>query len=158
MKPRAAREIISAMELSHKELSLLLFALCGGELAAANTFPLMEADCPVADKLAKLIEDLPPEKQLAHHLGGHMRLGLIECGLLDLADIFELGSGKRLSADQAARLERFNERLRRWKCHIKLNQSEREMLSRALERMPRSCWLTMPITLWRLKRKLREPH
>jgi hypothetical protein len=146
------------MELSHKELSLLLFALCGGELSAADSFLLMEADCPVADKLRDMIKDLPPEKQLAHHLSGHMRLGLIECGLLDLRDIFEPGSERRLSADQAARLGQFNERLRRWKCHIELNQFERGVLYSALDRVPRSCWLAMPLTLWRLKRKLKKLH
>jgi hypothetical protein len=144
------------MELSHKELSLLLFALCGGEMTAADPFPLMEADCALADKLRDLLKDLPPEKQLAHHLNGHMRLGLIECGLLELGDIF--GSEGRLSAEQAARLGQFNERLRRWKCRIELNEFERDVLNRALNRVPRSCWLAMPLTLWRLKRKLKRPH
>lgn len=147
----------SVVEFSHQELTLALFALEGGEpgrLAEEACSPDDDA-CPVVERIADLFEHtLAPEKRLSRHLDKHLRQSWVECGLLDVLGPASGESG-RTSTEEAAELSELNQRLREWRCEIQLEDAERLDLSRALSRLPRSAWITMPRTLWRLKRKLK---
>jgi hypothetical protein len=146
----------SVVEFSHQELTLALFALEGGEpgrLAEEACSPDDDA-CPLVERIGDLFEHtLAPEKRLSRHLDKHLRQSWVECGLLDaLGPADESG---RTSTEEATALSELNQRLREWRCEIQLEDAERLDLSRALSRLPRSAWVTMPRTLWRLKRKLK---
>jgi hypothetical protein len=147
----------SIVEFSHQELTLVLFALEGGEpgrLAEEACSPDDDA-CPVVERIADLFEHtLAPEKRLSRHLDKHLRQSWVECGLLEVLGPASGESG-RTSTDKAAELSELNQRLREWRCEIQLEDAERLDLSRAISRLPRSAWITMPRTLWRLKRKLK---
>jgi hypothetical protein len=72
---------------SHRELSLVLFALEGGELPASVHDPCSdEHACPVAESLEEMFGSAKPtpEKKLAQHLVKHLQEGWIQCGLMDL--------------------------------------------------------------------------
>jgi hypothetical protein len=143
------------MEFSHQELSLMLFALEGGAARAqASSEPATcEESCPVVEDLDDLYGggSLPHEKKLARHLNNHLREGLIECGVFEL-----IASKGNRSGEQQVRLQEANERLKTWRCEIKLDAADFELLRSALGRLPRSAWLAMPRTLWRLRRKLKN--
>ncbi len=147
------------VEFSHQELSLLLFLLEGGPPAEATSAesPSCEEACPIVEDFEHLtgINALAPEKQLVRHLNNHLREGLIESGIFELMANAQQNGQQASSSEEQARFEQANERLRDWSCEIKLDQPERQMLTRALSRLPRSAWITMPRALWRLKKKLR---
>lgn len=135
------------ISVSHRELSLLLYALDrdihGDPATPSTSAPSCEEDCPIVESFAS--RDFPPEKRLAGHLNGHLREAWIECGLLGLRE-----------ADQdRARLDEVSRRLEIWSCDLVIDDSERRMLRSALSRLPRSAWLTMPRTLWRLRKKVK---
>jgi hypothetical protein len=148
-----------SINFSHKELTLLLFALESGPSVAATQgerMPSCEEACPVAEKFEEALggRAVPHEKRLASHLNDHMREALFDCGIIEL---MAAGSGSldALSNEEAAKLQLANERLSAWHCEIKLDAADRLKLSEALSRLPRAAWLTMPRTLWRLRKKLK---
>lgn len=146
------------VELSHRELSLLLFVLEGGEAASApESEPSCEESCPVVENLEELFSGhaLSHEKQLARHLGNHLREALVECGMFELMGAGAAEVQGAPSPEEQARLREISERLKRWRCEIKLAEPDRKMLSEAITRLPRSAWFSMPRTLWRLKKKLK---
>jgi hypothetical protein len=145
-------------EFSHKELTLLLFALdgAGGSDGDRQSPPSCEESCPVVENIEELFsaDTLPADKRLARHLGNHLREALIECGMFELMG----AAGQPLratSAEERALIEQVNERLRAWRCEIKLSESDRRMLYESIARLPRSAWFGMPGTLWRLRKKLK---
>lgn len=136
------------ISVSHQELSFLLYALereiHGDAVLTPNSTSSCEEDCPIVESLNRY--DSPPEKRLARHLSDHLRAGWIECGLLDL----------RETQQDDGRVLQVNQRLKAWNCEMVIDGADRNALKTALSRLPRSVWLTMPRTLWRLKRKLRN--
>jgi hypothetical protein len=147
------------VELSHQELSLLLFVLEGGETASAHeSEPSCEESCPIVENLEELFSShtLSHEKQLARHLGNHLREALVECGMFELMGAGAAEARRMPSPEEQAKLREINERLKQWRCEIKLADPDRKMLSEAVSRLPRSAWFSMPRTLWRLKKKLKR--
>ena len=144
----------ATIEFSHQELSLILFAL-EGEPAASE--PSCEEACPIADHLEEMfgMSSLPAEKQLARHLNNHMREALIESGMLELMAGFKPDAERAITDEDRVKIQQANDRLKRWSCEIKLETTDKKRLSEAVSRLPRSAWLTMPRTLWRLKKKLK---
>ena len=147
-----------ATDLTHRELSLLVFALEGadsqnGPPASASC----EEACPVADHFEELFGGaaIPPEKQVVRHLNNHLREALLECGMLEVIGAVEHQPSQPLSAQDQLNLQRMNERLSNWRCEINFDPAERRMLFQALSRLPRSAWLSIPRTIWRLRRKLK---
>ena len=140
------------INLSHQELSLLLFALEGGQ-TPPSAAPSCEEVCPIVENIEETLcgKPLDFEKQLARHLGEHLRQGLIDCGIFELMSLQEQGA---LSTADQAKLRESNERLRNWSCTIKLNDAEKQFLLETCSRLPRAAWLSMPRTLWRLRKKL----
>ncbi len=145
--------------LSHQELTLLVFVLDGGPTAKTDNSaePSCEEACPVVEHFEQLFDHgaIPHEKQLSRHLSDHLRQGLAECGYLDVMGAVNTRGEKEISAEDLARLEQMNERLRSWSCEIKLEEADRRLLARSLTRLPCSAWISMPRTLWRLKKKLK---
>jgi hypothetical protein len=144
------------MEFSHKELSLLLFALEGASVASAEPqSQSCEESCPVVEQIEDLFgtDGLSHEKKLARHLNNHLREGLVECGMFEL---LALGPQATLSGEQQAKLLQANKRLESWNCEIELVADDRLVLRAAIGRLPGSAWATMPRTLWRLKKKLKS--
>jgi hypothetical protein len=146
------------VELSHQELSLLLFVLEGGQTASTSESPpSCEESCPIVENLEELFssQTISHEKQLARHLGNHLREAMVECGMFELMGAGAAGAERAPSPEEQAKLREINERLKQWRCEIKLGELDRKMLNEAVSRLPRSAWLSMPRTLWRLKRKLK---
>jgi hypothetical protein len=144
--------------LSHDEISLLLFALQGGEAAPMPDSSSCEEACPVVESVEELLcgGKLDPEQQLVRHLNNHVREALIASGIFELMAAARNGNGQALSAEQQARLNLANQQLKQWNCDVRLTNDERKVLADALRRrVPRSAWLMMPRTLWSLKKKLR---
>ncbi|PYP85103.1 MAG: hypothetical protein DMF61_17555 [Blastocatellia bacterium AA13] len=143
---------VLASTFSYKELNLLLFALTGG---AANDKTVdagasCESACPIIDEMDHLLDGriLSAKDRLIRHLNNHLREGLIESGMFEhLAISGEASTG-------AAELQRINQQLDRWSCEIALDSSEKTELKEYLLRLPRSAWVAMPLTMWRLRRKL----
>ncbi|HEX8185807.1 MAG TPA: hypothetical protein VF747_13670 [Blastocatellia bacterium] len=148
------------VELSHQELSLLLFALEGETATASESPPSCEEACPVVENLEEMFgaHALPHEKQLARHLGNHLREALVECGMFELMGAGANEAASSPSVDNQAKLREITERLKRWTCEIKLGEPDKKMLSEAVSRLPRSAWISMPRTLWRLRKKLKAPR
>jgi hypothetical protein len=146
-------------EFSHQELTLLLFALDSGAARAAppSEPPSCEESCPVVEELDDLFGGgaLPREKRLARHLNNHLREGLIECGMFELIGARGTGEPQQLSSEEEAKLQRANGRLRVWQCEIKLDAADRGLLRESLASLPRSAWIAMPRTMWRLRKKLK---
>lgn len=119
--------------------------------------PSCEEACPVVEHFEQLFDRgaIPHEKQLSRHLSDHLRQGLAECGYLDVMGAAHTASEKEISAQDRAKLEQVNERLRSWSCEIQLEEADRRLLAESLARLPRSAWISMPRTLWRLKKKLK---
>ena len=142
--------------LSHDEISLLLFALQGGEAAPVPDAASCEEACPVVDSVEDLLcgGKLDPAQQLVRHLNNHLREALIECGMFELMATGQPGAAQSLSVEDQTKLQQVNESLAEWSCHIKLEDPERRLLYESVSRLPRSTWLTMPRTMWRLRRKL----
>jgi hypothetical protein len=146
------------VEFSHRELSLLLFVLEGGETASASESPpSCEESCPIVEDLEELFggNTLPHEKQLARHLGNHLREALVECGMFELMGARAADAQRTLSPEEQAKLREINERLTGWRCEIKLGEPDKKVLGEAMSRLPRAAWISMPRTLWRLKKKLK---
>ena len=146
-------------EFSHQELSLLLFVLEGGARPGPeySESPSCEEVCPVVEDLEEMLGEgaLPPDKKLARHLSNHLREGLIECGMFELMATAGAGLARSLSVEDQAKLHRANERLKVWRCEIKLDSADRQLLRDGISRLPRSAWFAMPRTLWRLRKKLK---
>ncbi|MFY9610687.1 MAG: hypothetical protein WAU45_19015 [Blastocatellia bacterium] len=149
----------AATTLSHDEISLLLFALHGGEAAPMPDASSCEEACPVVESVEDLLcgGKLDPEQHLVRHLNNHVREALIESGMFELMAAARNGNGEALSAEQQSQLNQANQRLKQWNSDVKLSNDERKLLADALRRrVPRSAWLMMPRTLWRLRKKLRD--
>jgi hypothetical protein len=144
---------------THQELSLLLFVLEGeaAQAATANQDPSCETACPIVDNFEALFPDgsVPPEKQLARHLASHLREGLIENGMFEFMAAHQ-SADQPLDSKERATLSEINGRLAVWSCDVRLDDADRLLLGQSMSRLPRSAWLTMPRTLWRLKKKLRS--
>ena len=145
-----------ATTLSHSEISLLLFALQGGESAPMPDEESCEEACPVVETVEELLcgGQIDPHQQLVRHLNNHLREGLIECGMFELMAAGHPGATPQTFEDPV-RLQRVNERLAEWRCEIRLEDTDRKLLYESLSRLPRSSWLTMPRTMWRLRKKLK---
>jgi hypothetical protein len=148
-----------AIELSHNEISLLLFALEGGSAAPMPDASSCEEACPVIESVEELLcgGKIDPRQQLVRHLNNHLREGLIESGMFELMASAQPGGVRAASVDDPTKVQVVNERLSRWTCQIKLEDPERQLLYESVSRLPRSSWLTMPRMMWRLKRKLKSP-
>jgi hypothetical protein len=148
-----------ATELTHQELSLLVFALEGPEsLGGAGTSASCEEACPAIEHFEELFgrQPLPPEKQLVRHLNNHLREALLECGMLEVIGAVEPNQSQTPAPDPQVNLQRVNARLSNWRCEVSIEPEERRILTEALSRLPRSAWLSMPRTLWRLRKKLKH--
>lgn len=147
----------TATELSHRELSLLLFALQGGEDAAMPDASSCEEACPVVESVEELLcrGTLDPKQQLVRHLNNHLREGLIECGMFELMASAEPRGEQTFTIEHQAKLQQINAQLSAWSCQIKLDDAERRILYESLSSLPWSSWITMPRTLWKLKSELR---
>ena len=97
----------------------------------------------------------PKEKKVIIDGQVSLREGMLECGFLEVADRLRAGEQAALSAADQARLHEINERLQTWRCEIKVDADEQRRLREAFARLPRSAWVTMPRTLWRLRKNLR---
>jgi len=146
----------SSIELSHNEISLLVFAIEGGKAAQIPDASSCEEACPVAESVEELLcgGTIDAKQQLVRHLNNHLREGLIECGMFEL--MAAQSSSTAFSAEAETQLQRANTQLAAWTCQIKLDHEERRLLNEALSRLPRSSWITMPKTMWRLSRKLKR--
>ena len=136
-----------ATKLTHHEISLLLFALQGGDAAPMPDAASCEEACPVVESMEELLcgGQLDPRQQLVRHLNNHLREAMIECGMFELM----------AAVEDPAKLQRVNERLSAWACQIRLEDAERRVLRESLSRLPRSSWVMMPRTMWRLRKKLK---
>ncbi|HLF84545.1 MAG TPA: hypothetical protein VI837_10255 [Blastocatellia bacterium] len=143
--------------LSHNEISLLLFALQGGEAAPAPDAASCEEACPVVESVEELLcgGQLDPQQQLVRHLNNHLREALIECGMFELMAASQPGAAQAPSVEDPTKLQQVHERLARWTCQINLDDAERRVLHESLSRLPRSSWIMMPRTTWRLRKKLK---
>jgi hypothetical protein len=146
------------IELTHQELSLLVFALEGGPAAPENGDPSCQEACPIVEHFEAHFhgEEIPLDVHLVRHLNNHLREGLIESGVFELLAATHQRANSALSGQEQARLGQAQERLRGWSCQVRLDNAERRFLSEAVSRLPRSAWISMPRTLWRLKRKLKS--
>ena len=143
--------------LSHEEISLLLFALQGGEAAPVPDASSCEEACPVVESVEELLcgGKLDPKQQLVRHLNNHLREALIESGMFELMAATQPGAGQAVSVEDPMKLQQVNDRLSEWTCQMKLDDSERRLLYESLSRLPRSSWITMPQIMWRLRKKLK---
>ena len=147
-----------ATELTHQELSLLVFALEGSDVQnGAVSSASCEEACPVVEHFEELFggEAIPPEKQLVRHLNNHLREALLECGMLEVIGTDRRENSQQLPPEAEVNLQRMNARLSDWSCEVSIDPTERRILYEALTRLPRSVWLSMPRTMWRLRGKLK---
>lgn len=147
----------TATTLSHDEISLLLYALQGGEAALVPDASSCEEACPVVESFEELLcgGKLDPAQQLVRHLNNHLREALVECGMFDLMATGQPGAARALSVEDQMKLQEVNDRLGKWICQIKLDGAERQLLDESVSRLPRSSWITMPRMMWRLRKKLK---
>ena len=143
--------------LSHDEISLLLFALQGGDSAPMPDAASCEEACPVVESVEELLcgGQIDPHQQLVRHLNNHLREAMIECGMFELMAAAQPGAEQTLPVNDPMKLQQVNERLAEWTCQITLDDAERRLLHESLSRLPRSSWVMMPRTMWRLKKKLK---
>lgn len=155
---KVSRHTESASTFSHYEISLLLFALQGGDAAPMPDASKCEEACPVVESVEELLcgGTLDREQQLVRHLNNHLREALIECGMFEF--MASRPPDGPLSLEDQMQLEQANGRLMRWSCEIKLDNEDRGLLLESLSRLPRSSWITMPRTMWRLRRTLKRPN
>ena len=141
-------------KFSYKELNLLLFALTGGPAAfdPAAVDSSCETACPILESTAQLPEGGPVsgKERLTRHLNNHLREGLIQCGM------FEHLAACSVESTVQADLDLVNRKLGSWWCEINLEAPERTLLKQSLSGLPSSAWISMPVSLWRLRRKLRD--
>jgi hypothetical protein len=145
-----------ATTLSHDEISLLLFALQGGISAAIPDAESCEEACPVVESVEELLcgGQLDKGQQLVRHLNNHLREAMIECGVFELMAADQQGAALP-RVEQPVRLQQVNQRLASWSCQMSLNEAELKLLHESLTRLPRSSWVMMPRTMWRLRKKLK---
>ena len=145
-----------ATTLSHGEISLLLFALQGGDAATLPDPQSCEEACPVVDSIEELLcsGQLDSQQQLVRHLNNHLREAMIECGMFELMAASHPGRAEP-SIEDPAKLQLVHKRLGEWSCQITLADTDRQLLYESLSHLPRSSWITMPRTMWRLKKKLK---
>ena len=143
--------------LSHDEISLLLFALQGGDAAPVPDAASCEEACPVVESVEELLcgGQIDPHQQLVRHLNNHLREAMIECGMFELMATAQPGLAQALSVNDPMKLRQVNERLAAWTCQIKLDDAERRLLYESLARLPRSSWVMMPRMMLRLRKKLK---
>jgi hypothetical protein len=142
-------------KLSHQELNILLFALEGAKpapVAVSTSEHSCEDACPIVDHLDEMFGEMTLERKLINHLNNHLREGMFECGFLEVMDKM---NAEELSSEDQMKIQQVNERLQTWQCEISFNVDEKKLLNAVFSRLPRSAWLTMPKTLWQLKKKLR---
>ena len=147
-----------ATDLTHQELSLLVFALEGGGIQdGPSSSASCEEACPITEHFEELFsgEAIAPEKQLVRHLNNHLREALLECGMLEVIGTLERDQSQPLSPEDQVNLQQINARLGNWSCKVSIDAAERRILHEALSRLPRSAWLSMPRTMWRLRKKLK---
>ena len=145
-------------QLTHQELSLLLYALEGAEsapVASSAAEPACEEACPIADHLEEMFGDLSPEKRLINHLNNHLREGMFECGLHEVIGKIQNSGAETVSPEDQLKIQQVNQRLSIWSCEIKFDDEERALLNRAFKRLPNAAWISMPRALWRLRKKIR---
>ena len=144
--------------LSHAEISLLLFALQGGDAAPVPDAESCEEACPVVESVEELLcgGQLDPQQQLVRHLNNHLCEAMIECGMFELMAAAQPSVAQSISLEDPMKLQQVNERLAAWTCQIKLDDAERGLLHESLSRLPRSSWVMMPRTMWRLRKKLKN--
>jgi hypothetical protein len=140
-------------EFSHHELSLALFALEGGAAPRVPEDPCSTAseDCPIVEQLEETFgwRGLSPAERLAHHLSKHLRQAWVDVGLLDLRKDEDLHIGK-------SEMSKLEKRMEGWHCNLVLEAPDCDLLCEAIAKLPRSAWIAMPRTMWRLKKKLRR--
>ena len=143
--------------LSHDEISLLLFALQGGDAAPVPDAASCEEACPVVESVEELLcgGQIDPHQQLVRHLNNHLREAMIECGMFELMAAAQPGAEQTLPVNDPMKLQQVNERLAEWTCQIKLDDAERRLLYESLARLPRSSWVMMPRMMLRLRKKLK---
>jgi hypothetical protein len=143
--------------LSHDEISLLLFALQGGEAAPMPDAASCEEACPVVESVEESLcgDKLDLKQQLVRHLNNHLREALIESGMFEVMAAAQRGVAPALSVEDPMKLQQVNKRLAAWTCQIKLDDPERQLLYESLSRLPSSSWVTMPRIMWRLRKKLK---
>lgn len=145
--------------LSHEELSLLLFTLEGTK--AVESTPKIdscEEACPIIESIEETLcgHEISRETQLSRHLNNHLREALIECGMFELIAATAAGTQSAPTPEEQARLQNANARLGAWNCQINLEEADCRVLLESLSKLPRSAWITMPRTLWRLRKKLKQ--
>src|SRR5882724_6780118 len=130
-----------ATTLSHYEISLLLFALQGGNAAPLPDADSCEEACPVVESVEELLcgGTLDPEQRLVRHLNNHLREALIECGMFELMATAQLG-GRADSLEDPEKIQQVNRRLAAWTCQVKLDDTEQRLLYESVSRLPRSSW------------------
>lgn len=116
-----------------------------------------EEACPVVESVEELLcgGTLDAKQQLVRHLNNHLREALIECGMFELMARAEPRVAQTVAVEDQARLQQVNARLAAWSCQIKLEDGDRRLLYESLLRLPRSFWITMPRTMWRLRKRLK---
>jgi hypothetical protein len=147
-----------SIEFSHQELSLLIFALQGKGAPHSEAAPSCEEACPVATHFEELFagNSIPPDKQLVNHLNNHLREALLECGMLELMGAVENGPTQQLTAEDQVKLQLMNARLSKWSCTVSIDSAEQRILYQAVAQLPFGAWVSMPRTMWRLRRKLKN--
>jgi hypothetical protein len=143
------------MKLSHQDLNILLFALEGAKpapVAVSTSEHTCEDACPIVDHLDEMFGEMTAERKLVNHLNNHLREGMFECGFLEVMDKL---NAEQLSQEDLLKVQQVNGRLQSWHCEINFNADETSLLQEAFSRLPRSAWVTMPRTLWQLRKKLR---
>jgi hypothetical protein len=145
-----------AITLSYNEISLLLFALEGGAAAPVPNADSCEEACPIIESVEELlcVGAINHQQQLVRHLNNHIREAMIECGMFELMAA-QPGATHQLPFEKTAKLQVVNQKLAQWMCEIKLQDSERQLLADSLARLPKSSWITMPLAMWRLRRKVK---
>jgi len=148
----------STVTFYHHEISLLLFALEGGKALISPDVDSCEEACSVVESVEELLcgGTIDPKKQLVRHLNNHLREALIECGMFELMAGAQQDAAQSVSSEDRSKFQQVNRRLADWSCQIKLDDEERGLLGDALSRLPRSSLITMPRTIWRLRRKLKK--
>ncbi|MBI3649743.1 MAG: hypothetical protein HY231_01705 [Acidobacteria bacterium] len=145
-------------QLTHQEISLLLYALEGTEsatVAGSVAEASCEEACPMVDHLAAMFGELTPEQRLINHLSNHLRDGMFACGFLEVAEKLQGAAAAIPSPEERLQMQQINRRLQTWSCEINFDAQESALLQRAFKRLPNAAWLSMPRTLWRLRKKLR---
>jgi hypothetical protein len=148
-----------SIDFSHEELSLMVFALQGPqESGPSGSTPDCEEACPVASHFEELFDgnSIPRDKQLVNHLNNHLREALLECGMLELMGAVEHGPPQQLTAEKQVKLQQMNSRLSKWSCTVNVDSAEQRILYQAVARLPFGAWVSMPRTLWRLRKKLKH--